>query len=713
MLANPPQDPLRAFGHTAFAWPIDILTTVGQPPRFAGFLMPHIAKALPVFCLFNPLLRRRYQPLFDYHRLVWTARNLAAAMEAVHANGYVIGDVNAANILVTDTALLTLIDVDSLQVRDPQTGTLYRCPVGTPEFTPPELHRVCFAQCDRRKEHDLFGLAVLIFQLLMEGTHPFAGRYLGQPNPSQLDARICAGHYPYGRGRQQPYEPMLSAPPIEILDPKLRELFDLCFLHGHHSPGVRPDAKAWKTALSAAASSLVSCGHNPSHRHPAHLPACCWCQRASLGFEAFPSPSAVRQGLHVQRQAVVCPTPPVVQRPVVQAANPGGMLAHPLKGRLPAPVALPRRMRPARAVGLCVVAALLGFAIRGGALAWWARGSGVRTVPVARALTAASAPLASVSSAHSFAPEALPGWAKVSRAQTDYAGGARLPVAFDLDLGGETALRMVLIQPGEFTMGSPANEEGRDEDEGPPHTVKITKPFYMGLHEITRRQWRHVMTGSESDSGSDDEPMGAVTYADAVEFCRKVGAQTGLQIRLPTEAEWEYACRAGTTTPFSFGTTLTTAQANYDGSVAYGGGARSAYDPRPTGAGTFEPNAWGLYDLHGNVSEWCADWYAAGFYAISPGADPRGPPTGTCRVKRGGSWGTPPQAERSANRMKQIPSEPQPDGFVGYEETRLLAGTARRHRGRQVDQPLRIRREPAHDLKRGGRVLLPNRDVAV
>ena len=167
-------------------------------------------------------------------------RNLAAAVGALHLRGYVIGDVNESNTLVTESALVTLVDTDSFQVRDPQTGLVYRCPVGTPQFTPPELQNKTFAHVDRMPEHDAFGLAVLIFQLLMEGAHPYAGRYTGSGDPPPFEVRISLGHFPHGTRPRGPYRPMPAALPLGVLHPSLQELFERCFVDGHRDPQVRP-----------------------------------------------------------------------------------------------------------------------------------------------------------------------------------------------------------------------------------------------------------------------------------------------------------------------------------------------------------------------------------------------------------------------------------------------------------------------------------------
>ena len=179
MLANPPQDPAKIQGHTSIVWPTELLRSLDAKHQVCGFLMERVQRMRCVIDVYHPGTRRRQAPLFNYAYLHRTARNLAAAVGALHAGGYVIGDVNESNVLVSETALVTLVDTDSFQVRDPHTGVVYRSPVGKAEFTPPELQGKVFAEIERRPEHDLFGLAVLLFQLLMEGTHPFAGVYTG------------------------------------------------------------------------------------------------------------------------------------------------------------------------------------------------------------------------------------------------------------------------------------------------------------------------------------------------------------------------------------------------------------------------------------------------------------------------------------------------------------------------------------------------------
>jgi len=286
MFSMPPDAPIAEPGHASIAWPIDLLHTVGGREKIVGFVMPRVNKVMPVHTFYTPKTRREQKPLFSYLYLHRTARNLASAVNALHIRGYVIGDVNESNILVTDTALVTLVDTDSFQVRDPYTGYVYRCPVGKPEFTPPELQGQTFRDIDRAPEHDLFGLAVLIFQLLMEGTHPFSGVYLGSDEPPPLEARIRSGHFPTGTKRI-PYRPMPAAPPFEMLHPRLRQMFIRCFEEGHGNPAARPDAKTWVNAIREAEDALVTCSKNSQHKYGNHLSRCPWCDRAKKGAIRF------------------------------------------------------------------------------------------------------------------------------------------------------------------------------------------------------------------------------------------------------------------------------------------------------------------------------------------------------------------------------------------------------------------------------------------
>ncbi len=229
-----------------------------------------------------------------------------------------------------------------------------------------------------------------------------------------------------------------------------------------------------------------------------------------------------------------------------------------------------------------------------------------------------------------------------------------------------TGMKFVLIPSGSFTMGSQLSPEeiarryGGDtrnyKDEQPPHPVEITKPFYLQTTEVTQGQWKKVMGDNPSyfkDCG-DDCPVESVSWYDAQEFISKLNQMEATKkYRLPTEAEWEYACRAKTTTLFYTGECLSTDQANYRGTYPGKNCPKGEYRAETVKVGIFQPNAWGLYDMHGNVSEWGQDWY--GEYSPNSVADPKGPSKGEFRVLGGRSWKGQAKFLRSANRSRQYP----------------------------------------------------------
>jgi formylglycine-generating enzyme required for sulfatase activity len=203
-------------------------------------------------------------------------------------------------------------------------------------------------------------------------------------------------------------------------------------------------------------------------------------------------------------------------------------------------------------------------------------------------------------------------------------------------------MRFVWIPPGDFVMGSPNEEKARKENETQ-HKVTLTRGFYMGMYPVTREQWKAVMsTAPGLRRPQKDLPVETVSWEDCQDFIKKLRAATGKPYRLPTEAEWEYACRAGTTTPYAFGETLSPHQANF-------GKFKKGESPLgTTPVGRYPANAWGLYDMHGNVWEWCQDWFSE--YPQRAVVDPRGSEAGVERVLRGGSWTDLAQDCRSARR---------------------------------------------------------------
>jgi formylglycine-generating enzyme required for sulfatase activity len=214
-------------------------------------------------------------------------------------------------------------------------------------------------------------------------------------------------------------------------------------------------------------------------------------------------------------------------------------------------------------------------------------------------------------------------------------------------------MKFAWCPPGHFLMGSPVGEEEERSPDETPHRVTLTKGFYLGIHEVTQGQWKAVMGNNPSGFQGDDLPVEQVSWEDCQEFCAKLARQDGKRYRLPTEAEWEYACRAGSTTPFFFGATIGTYQANYDGTYTYGNGKKGVYREQTTPVGSFPSNTWGLFDMHGNVWEWCADGY--GDYPAEDVTDPQGGDTQAACVIRGGSWNSNPCRCRSALRHWKPP----------------------------------------------------------
>ena len=222
-----------------------------------------------------------------------------------------------------------------------------------------------------------------------------------------------------------------------------------------------------------------------------------------------------------------------------------------------------------------------------------------------------------------------------------------------IDLGKDVKLEMVLVPAGKFKMGSPESEKARRNDEKQ-YEVTLTKPFYMGKYEVTQEQWESVMGNNPSSRTKGAKlPVTDVSWEDCQEFIKKLNASTKGGYRLPTEAEWEYACRAGTTTAYSYGDSPTKTDANIDGFSI-------------SAVGSYKSNAFGLYDMHGNVWECCNDWKAD--YPAGAVTDPKGPATGKYRVLRGGSFGGNGSFARSSARDLVAPSDR--DGDYGFRLAR-------------------------------------------
>jgi formylglycine-generating enzyme required for sulfatase activity len=209
----------------------------------------------------------------------------------------------------------------------------------------------------------------------------------------------------------------------------------------------------------------------------------------------------------------------------------------------------------------------------------------------------------------------------------------------------DLSLEMLWCKPGAFQMGSPEDEEGREDNETL-HEVTLTSGYWLGKHPVTQAQWESVMGDNPSRRKGANRPAECVSWDDVTSFCEKLTElereagrlPAGMAYQLPTEAQWEYACRAGTTTAYAFGDELTAKDANFDDNVN-----------ETTDVGQYPANAWGFHDMHGNVSDWCADWFEED-YPTGNVANPTGPAGGSDRVLRGGSWPMSANFARSALR---------------------------------------------------------------
>ena len=217
-----------------------------------------------------------------------------------------------------------------------------------------------------------------------------------------------------------------------------------------------------------------------------------------------------------------------------------------------------------------------------------------------------------------------------------------------IDLGQGVKMTFAEIPAGEFDMGSEHHEEG------PVHHVMISKSYFLGQTEVTQEQYRAVMAESPSFFIGDDLPVEMVNWEQAVEFCNKLSDISGHTCRLPTESEWEYAAMAGTMTDFCYGNDLDAGMANFFGKYPAGKGKPGIFRGRTIGVGRFEPNVWKLYDMHGNVWEWCSDWYS-GSYKNAARVDPQGPETGNFKLIRGGCWCYSARFARSSSRRRIAP----------------------------------------------------------
>jgi len=547
-------------------------------------------------------MRRKYKLETNWYFLHVVARNIAAIIQAIHLKGYVLGDIKLENILVNNRALPTIIDTDSFQVSDPYSGKIYRCLVGSEGFTPAELIGVNIADVDQTEVHDRFRLGVVIYYLLFSGP-PFRGLWQGGGDSLEQSELIRRGLWPFSGDKL--LVPSNTTIPLNILHPDLHALFLRCFNEGHKFPHRRPTAKEWCDTLEAARKEVIRCGKVDNHYYSRRYGKCYWCERFSdLNLDIFASKSIAT--VTSTQLPKVAPTPPPVS---IQSS--------------PSPIP-PQR---------------------------WSRRKVLITFGLFTVGTVASNIFAQLFRQNPTPPSPSP---------------RPLAPPFTENLPNGVTLEMVGLPAGQFLMGSPDSDPDARDNEKPQHQVKVNS-FAIGKYPVTQAQYQAVMgTNPSRFQNNPQNPVEDVSWNDAQAFCQKLSQITGKTYRLPTEAEWEYACRAGTTTRFYFGD-----DANQLGDYAwYKGNSQQTTHP----VGQKKPNAWGLYDMSGNVWEWCEDdWHdnyigapKDGSAWLKNGNDNRSP-------LRGGSWYNVPANCRSAYRNFTY----RPDYSLINDGFRVVCGAGR------------------------------------
>ncbi len=593
MLDHPPDNPTDQLGHVSFAWPIVMLYD-GQG-AFVGYMMPRVQNAVTALKVFNPRLRVQTLPGFDRRYLHRAAQNLAAVVEALHARDYVIGDLHESNIMVTSSAMVTLIDTDSFQVDVGE--AFYPCIVGKPEYTPPELQGKRFQEVKRTPEHDHFGLGVLIFQLLMEGNHPFRGRWLGSGDPPPMEEKIRQGLFPYLTDASAPVAPPPTGLGLDTLHPQVVGLIRRCFVDGHQQPDARPSPGEWKQALATAEGNLVACLQG--HYYSNYTDTCPKCR--------------TRAAPRRQRPRLATPQPP--PRPVARPVRP----SLPVKGLAD------------------FVQMVLGFLFQ-----WPITANQVVTWFFLMALIGPClwpwllAILGSFpqSTATPAFPTSTPLPQMLSR-PADLPPIQRTTDAYDVP--------MVFVPAGPFVMGR------QGDSSKPAHTVALDA-FYIDQYEVTNARFAAFLDEQsgemvttflearskglrlyqddgawQADEDYADHPVILVNWFDAQAYCKWRGG------RLPTEAEWEKAARGTDSRRYPWGNDFSEILCN----TAESGIGQT------TPVGAYSPmgdSPYGCADMAGNVKEWVHDWYQEDYYNISPLNNPQGPDSGRYKILRGGEW---------------------------------------------------------------------------
>ena len=285
MIDHPPTEPNSHLHHVSFAWPKSVLKN--DQGNFVGFLMPEIKNGKELIDVYNPRRRQTLKLEIDWRFLHTTALNIVSIIEALHAAGYVLGDIKPQNILVNNRALPSIIDTDSFQVKNPNNGKVYRCLVGSEGYTPPELMGKDFDIIEQTEIHDRFRLGVIIYQLLFGGNSPFQGKWTGAgetPEPNELIRRGL-----WVNGSNNLIVAAARTIPLEIVHPEIQQCFLKCFNDGHNYPNLRPTARQWLEALRTGNDNLTICGRVDSHYYSRTFGNCYWCDRSTnLGVDIFP-----------------------------------------------------------------------------------------------------------------------------------------------------------------------------------------------------------------------------------------------------------------------------------------------------------------------------------------------------------------------------------------------------------------------------------------
>ncbi|MFN7384702.1 MAG: protein kinase domain-containing protein [Dolichospermum sp.] len=285
MIDHPPTEPNSHLHHVSFAWPKSVLKNAQGD--CVGFLMPEIKNGKELIDVYNPRRRQTLKLEIDWRFLHTTALNIVSIIEALHAAGYVLGDIKPQNILVNNRALPSIIDTDSFQVKNPNNSKVYRCLVGTEGYTPPELMGKDFDIIEQTEIHDRFRLGVIIYQLLFGGNSPFQGKWTGAgetPEPNELIRRGL-----WVNGSDTLIVAAARTIPLEIVHPEIQQCFLKCFNDGHNYPNLRPTAREWLEALRTGNDNLTICGRVDSHYYSRTFGNCYWCDRSTnLGVDIFP-----------------------------------------------------------------------------------------------------------------------------------------------------------------------------------------------------------------------------------------------------------------------------------------------------------------------------------------------------------------------------------------------------------------------------------------